>query len=304
MTDSINSIGRALEAAGVRDDTLSIEQTDFFDANGYLVIQLSDQRLAELGIDLQEQRDLVQKWLDLEGPYGGREGKEDVVTADSPLEPKARRISNMVDKEAAFRRLITIPEVLAATHHALKGDFKLSSLNMREPMPGQHQRIHMDWVPRGEEDEPFSGIVTFFFADDSNLDNGPLRVIPGTHKRTGWPDDHFYPFDEHPDEIIVTAPAGSLVVMNVNLWHGGSVNLTGKRRRTLCINYRQRHLPQLLNQRRYLSPATTLQLTETERYLLATRDEDPIQETLSAGIAAAYREAYGRPIELPDTQDT
>ena len=301
MSNEVTSTRKAFEELGVTETTLSPDQKQFFDENGYLVIPMEEARLQELGIDLQEQRDLVQKWLDLEGPYGGREGKEDTVTADKPLEPKARRLANMVDKEAAFRRLITIPEVLAATHHILKDDIKLSSLNMREPMPGQNQRKHIEWAPRSADDDPYAGILTFLFIDDSNLDNGPLKVIPGSHRKFGWPDDYFDPFEEHPDEVILTAPAGTLVAMNVHLWHGGTKNLSGKRRRTQCINYRRRSLPQLLNQKRYLSPATLQQLSPAERYLLAANDDDPIQEDMGVGVAAMYQKAYGRPIEKPET---
>ena len=301
MSHEINTTREALDALGVNDETLSQESKEFFDENGFLVIPMSESRLAALGIDLQEQRDLVQKWLDLEGPLGGREGKEDTVTAANPLEPNAKRLANMVDKEAAFRRLVTIPEVLAATHHVLKDEIKLSSLNMREPAPGQNQRKHIEWAPRSKDSDPYAGVLTFLFIDDSDLENGPLQVIPGTHKKFGWPDDYFDPFDTHPDEITLTAPAGTLVCMNVHLWHGGTKNLSGRRRRTQCINFRRRSLPQLLNQKRYLSPATANQLTSAERYLLATRDEDPIQEAAGVGVAAMYAEAYGKPIEKPDS---
>ena len=89
-------------------------------------------------------------------------------------------------------------------------------------------------------------------------------------------------------------------MMNIHLWHGGTLNKTGKLIRTICINYRWRSLPQLLNQKQFLSPATMNKLTPEERYLLAVRDNDEIQTEPAVGVAAMYAEAYGLPIRKPE----
>jgi len=58
-------------------------------------------------------------------------------------------------------------------------------------------------------------------------DNGPLRVIPGSHRSARDPaDDMEFPgMGPHPDEVKLIAPAGSLILFNsASLWHSGTLN--------------------------------------------------------------------------------
>lgn len=290
----VNSYETLAEAAGIRDDLLTDRQRIEIDTLGYTVLHVSAARWREAGISLDELRQRVDELVEREGSFAGREGKEDSLDGTKILEPGARRLANMVDKGDCFRRLVMMPELLAMANQALKDEFKLSSLNFREPLPGQNQRIHIDWMPRRPQDgDRQLGLLAMVFLDDSTLENGPLKVLPKTHLLTDWPDAHLDPFAAHADETLVTAPAGSVVAMNVNLFHGGTLNNNGARRRTIMVNYRQRDLPQLLNQRRYLSPSVMNDLSPAERYLLAVRPEDPVQEEDSVGVAAAYAAEWG-----------
>jgi ectoine hydroxylase-related dioxygenase (phytanoyl-CoA dioxygenase family) len=62
-------------------------------------------------------------------------------------------------------------------------------------------------------------------------DSGPLRVIPGSHRRGEPPIDieHGYAtgMGPHPDEVKIIAPAGSVILFNsASLWHSGTFNYT------------------------------------------------------------------------------
>jgi ectoine hydroxylase-related dioxygenase (phytanoyl-CoA dioxygenase family) len=59
-------------------------------------------------------------------------------------------------------------------------------------------------------------------------DNGPLRVIPGSHRVDRNPVDTL-PFGcemgPHPAEVKFVAPAGSVILFNgADLWHFGTFN--------------------------------------------------------------------------------
>jgi len=59
-------------------------------------------------------------------------------------------------------------------------------------------------------------------------DNGPLRVIPGSHRSDREVNEDL-PFGSgmgpHPDEVRLIVPAGSLILFNsASLWHSGTLN--------------------------------------------------------------------------------
>jgi ectoine hydroxylase-related dioxygenase (phytanoyl-CoA dioxygenase family) len=59
-------------------------------------------------------------------------------------------------------------------------------------------------------------------------DNGPLRVIPGSHRMSQPPIDMLAfgsGMGQHPDEVKIAAPAGSVILFNsADLWHSGTFN--------------------------------------------------------------------------------
>jgi hypothetical protein len=59
-------------------------------------------------------------------------------------------------------------------------------------------------------------------------DNGPPRVIPGSHRVRKPPTDVLAfgsGMGPHPDEVKIVAPAGSVIMFNsADLWHSGTLN--------------------------------------------------------------------------------
>ena len=59
-------------------------------------------------------------------------------------------------------------------------------------------------------------------------ENGPVRVIPGSHRVARSPvDDLAYGSEmgPHPAEVKLVSPAGSLILFNnADLWHSGTFN--------------------------------------------------------------------------------
>jgi ectoine hydroxylase-related dioxygenase (phytanoyl-CoA dioxygenase family) len=73
-------------------------------------------------------------------------------------------------------------------------------------------------------------------------DSGPLRVIPGSHRRSEPPIDmeHGYAtgMGPHPDEVKIIAPAGSVILFNsADLWHSGTFNYTPAARLALTAHF-------------------------------------------------------------------
>ena len=96
----------------------------------------------------------------------------------------------------------------------------------------------------------------------------------------------------HPDEKLLEVKESSIVLMDANLWHSGTTNVSGKRRRVLFLDIRRRHMPQLLNQRIYLSEETQEKLSEVEKFLLGVRDSDLIFEDRVSTAGNEYRKKF------------
>ena len=78
--------------------------------------------------------------------------------------------------------------------------------------------------------------------------------------------------------------AGTIIVANLNLWHAGSNNKSGKERKMIMINIKNRKLPQLINYKKYLNSKVKNNLNDFQKYLLAVRKNDPTQKFDSVGV--------------------
>lgn len=271
---------------------LTAGQTRAIDEDGIVILPPNPVIVSQL----PALREAVDGLLASEGSRAGWEGKEQHFAPGKQFDQGANRLGNLVDKIPFVADLITLPSLLEAAHRTIRTDLKIGSVGMREPHKGHgHQPLHIDWLPRERDDEPFGGVGCMVLLDDASIPNGAMRYVPGTHTRLGWPDSVIEVNVVHPAERRAEAPAGSVILFNLNLWHAGAENQTGDRRRSILIDIRRRDLPQLLNQKKYLSPATLARLTPLQQYLLAVRDEDPEQPEKSVGPGDKYREAFGTP---------
>ncbi len=73
--------------------------------------------------------------------------------------------------------------------------------------------------------------------DESKTENGPLRVLPGTHKSGVLSDDAIHALSLNVTEALCQVPLGGLLLMKPLLVHASSKVLHSKRRRVLHIEY-------------------------------------------------------------------
>jgi hypothetical protein len=73
--------------------------------------------------------------------------------------------------------------------------------------------------------------------DDSDSDNGPLRVLPGSHTRGVMSDDEIAKLARDIQAVDCLAPAGGVVAMRPLIVHASSKAVTDRRRRVLHIEY-------------------------------------------------------------------
>jgi ectoine hydroxylase-related dioxygenase (phytanoyl-CoA dioxygenase family) len=73
--------------------------------------------------------------------------------------------------------------------------------------------------------------------DDSTKENGPLRVLPGTHNRGVLTDDDLHDLSQEIEPVDCLANSGGVVAMRPLLVHSSSKSLNDTPRRVLHIEY-------------------------------------------------------------------
>jgi ectoine hydroxylase-related dioxygenase (phytanoyl-CoA dioxygenase family) len=73
--------------------------------------------------------------------------------------------------------------------------------------------------------------------DNSTTENGPLRVLPGTHKSGVLSDDAIHDLSLKVHEVVCEVPSGGILLMKPLLVHASSKVLQSKRRRVLHLEY-------------------------------------------------------------------
>jgi ectoine hydroxylase-related dioxygenase (phytanoyl-CoA dioxygenase family) len=166
--------------------------------------------------------------------------------------------------------------------HVLGDRFKLSSFNARSanPYSSEPQPLHCDAGALPDE-QGFWVCNTIWLLDEFTLENGATRVIPGSQNWRKLPQEVLTDTGAaHPEEKLLLAPAGSVVVMNTHAWHGGTANRTAQHRRALHAFYCRFDKPQQQYQKRLLRPETQVRLSPELRRLLAL--DDPLNDELSS----------------------
>jgi ectoine hydroxylase-related dioxygenase (phytanoyl-CoA dioxygenase family) len=244
----------ALAELGVSRASLDAATSARLDRDGYVALPgvLSGEQVEAMGARLAE-------LLAAEGDRAGLEVHQEAGTD---------RLADLVNKGSMFDACFTHPRVLACMAQVL-GDFKLSSLNFRAALPGQgHQPLHADFggpVPEAG----YQVCNSIWLLDDFTADNGATRVVPGSHRsgtvpRLAMPD----PAAAHPGEVLLTGRAGTVVVFNSHLWHGGTKNRSDRPRRALHGYFTRRGNGQQLDQKKYVRAQTLARLSPAARFIL------------------------------------
>jgi len=133
------------------------------------------------------------------------------------------RTYNLLAKDAVFQAMPVHDAVLPLVERALDPGCLLSGMTAIDIGPGEKpQPIHPDdlvmTVPRPH---PPLMCTSLWALTDFTEANGATRLIPGSHRETGLPDQ-----GSLPASIPAEMPAGSVLVIDGSLWHGGGGNST------------------------------------------------------------------------------
>ena len=221
---------------------LSAEQIQSYHDNGYL--------LREGVVDaptLDKLRATIDGYLEGSREVGASNSVYDLDKSHSAEQPRVRRLKDPYDLDPVFRELAASDAILDPVAQLLGGSvrFDHSKLNFKHPGAAAQIQWHQDWAfyPYTNDDLLAVGVMI----EDCTAENGPLMVIPGSHKG---------PILDHhcngifaggvPDEAVahlldsavdVTGPAGSISIHHVRTLHASRNNHGATLRPLLLFSY-------------------------------------------------------------------
>ena len=225
---------------------LTETQKDRFWRDGYLVIEnaISEADLAALRSDfvawVDESRDHRQ---DFGETLDGR-ARFDLEPGHSADAPALRRVQSPEELSEAYVKVMRTAPMVDMVAELIGPAIRFHHGKVNSKLPGAATKVkfHQDFTfqPMTNDDM----ITALLFVDEVTLDNGPLEVVPGSHRGplhslwhggvfTGAVEDSVV--EAHRPEIVpCTGKAGSACLMHASLLHGSAPNLSD-RPRTLYI---------------------------------------------------------------------
>jgi len=123
--------------------------------------------------------------------------------------------------------------------------FHHGKVNSKQPGAATQIKWHQDFPFQPMTNDDI--ITCLLFIDDVTLENGPLEVLPGTHKGALHSHWHNGVFTGAVDDAIIdtqrkaivkcTGPAGSVCLMHARLLHGSAPNLSSNPRTLYITTY-------------------------------------------------------------------
>lgn len=103
--------------------------------------------------------------------------------------------------------------------------------------------LHTDGQPYGSKIFGYEGscpiiIRVLYYLDDLTPEVSPFRVVPRSHLSLHADANPYKRYASHPEEVMVTAKAGSALLLNHRAFHGNFPNIGRNARRMLAIAYR------------------------------------------------------------------
>ncbi len=172
----------------------------------------------------------------------------DLEDSHTPAQPRVRRIKAPDRHHPEYAGLVRHPRIVEVLTDLWGPNvrFDAAKLNLKAAGYGAAVEWHQDWAfyPHTNDDLAAVGVMM----DDMALENGPLMVLPGSHR--GPVHDH------HADgrfcgamdpatcgvdfsrAVPLTGSAGAITVHHVRAIHGSAPNTSNRDRRLLLFQFR------------------------------------------------------------------
>ncbi|TXL74260.1 phytanoyl-CoA dioxygenase family protein [Vineibacter terrae] len=217
---------------------ISQHDIEIYRRDGYLVVP----DVLNTG-ELRALQAVIDDWIARAASVDRHDDVYDLEPSHTRAQPRVRRIKTPHKIDRRFNDLVRHPNVVAILSRLIGPDLRLhgSKLNMKAPRYGSPVEWHQDWAfyPHTNDDILAIGVML----DDMELSNGPLLVVPGSHKGPIFDHHAGGAFcgaiapeaiaDEARRAVPLTGRAGSMSFHHVRLLHGSALNTSNRRRQLL-----------------------------------------------------------------------
>ncbi|MEM8973981.1 MAG: phytanoyl-CoA dioxygenase family protein [Pseudomonadota bacterium] len=214
---------------------LTQDQIDFYNENGYLLVED-----AVSPTQLEGLRKVTYDLIDQSRAVTESNDKFDLDEGHSADNPRLTRIKLPHKIDPIYWDVLVNSRMTQVLNTLLGSDVLLQTakLNTKAPGGGQAVEWHQDWAfyPATNDSMLAFGLML----EDVNHENGPLQVIPGSHKGPVLahtmndvfcgainPDDSDF---HHDKAVTLTGKAGSMTVHHVRMLHGSAPNVSDRNR--------------------------------------------------------------------------
>ncbi|HVZ09028.1 phytanoyl-CoA dioxygenase family protein [Rhodopila sp.] len=198
--------------------------------------------------EVQHLRDVTDGFVERARGLTGHTDIYDLEDSHTPDAPRVRRIKAAHLHDPAYAALTRHPKIIAVLQALWGPDirFDTAKLNLKCAGFGAPVEWHQDWAFYPHTNDDLAAVGVMF--DDMAMENGPLMVIPGSHRGPVY--DHHAggvfcgamdPANHDVDyrkAVPLLGKAGSITVHHVRAVHGSAPNLSDRDRRLLLFQFR------------------------------------------------------------------
>ena len=225
---------------------LSQSQIDFFHAEGYLLVEdaVSPAQLAALRAQFADWVEESRRHTGAWGETVNGRGRFDVEPGHDAARPALRRVNAPTDVSAAYLEVVRASRMTDCVAELIGPAIRFHHSKINSKLPGAATAVkwHQDFpfTPHSNDDL----VTALLMLDDVTGENGPLQVLPGSHRgeiHSLW---HDGVFTGAVDDAVArdcvaraascTGRAGSVCLMHTRLLHGSAANRSAQPR-TLFI---------------------------------------------------------------------
>jgi ectoine hydroxylase-related dioxygenase (phytanoyl-CoA dioxygenase family) len=155
-----------------------------------------------------------------------------------------RRLSKIFLRDPVYFEAVSHPIILDALEGIIGPNVEVLTNKHNHVMVRPSGSYPVPWHA-GEEPYDHTLITGLIYLEESTIENGCIRIVPGSHnrpflkpRRPQQQRDNFYNSDNYYRAVPIPMPRGGVLLFNDCCYHGSDTNGSDHSRRSMTVAYR------------------------------------------------------------------